>query len=87
MAQTYTKNYNIDTFSELISDLQTAYEWHEVQISEDNLTATFFVTESIPQHLIKSSNIFTFLNFVLVNIHINLLLPHDIQKVLLLIHH
>ena len=47
MAQTYTKNYNIDIFSELVSDLQTAYEWHEVQISEDNLTATFFVTESI----------------------------------------
>ena len=51
MAQTYTKNYNADTFSELVSDLQSAYEWHDVQIAEDGSSAVFYVTENISVQL------------------------------------
>ena len=56
MAQTYTKNYNADTFPELVSDLQSAYEWHEVQTAEDGLTSTFFVTENIYFKVLCSNN-------------------------------
>lgn len=51
MAQTYTKNYNADTFSELVSDLQSAYEWLDVQIAEDGSSAVFYVTENISVQL------------------------------------
>ena len=51
MAQTYTKNYNADTFSELVSDLQSAYNWYNVEISEDGSSAVFYVTENISVQL------------------------------------
>ena len=63
MAQTYTKNYNADTFSELVSDLQSAYEWHEVQIAEDGSSAVFYVTENIS---VKLSLINTSLQFQII---------------------
>ena len=56
MAQTYTKNYNIDTFSELISDLQTAYEWHNVVPAEDGTYAYFYATETAWIHFFISNN-------------------------------
>lgn len=56
MAQTYTKNYNIDTFSELVSDLQTAYEWHNVVTAEDGTYAYFYATETAWIHFFISNN-------------------------------
>lgn len=56
MAQTYTKNYNIDTFSELISDLQTAYKWHNVVTAEDGTYAYFYATETAWIHFFISNN-------------------------------
>ena len=56
MAQTYTKNYNIDTFSELISDLQTAYEWHNVVTAEDGTYAYFYATETTYINFYISNN-------------------------------
>ena len=47
MAQITTKNYANNEFSELISDLQSAYSWKSVQTSEDSSTTTFFVTDNI----------------------------------------
>lgn len=47
MAQITTKNYANSDFSELISDLQSAYSWKSVQTSEDGSTTTFFVTDNI----------------------------------------
>ena len=47
MAQITTKNYANNEFSELISDLQSAYSWKSVQTSEDNSTTTFCVTDNI----------------------------------------
>ena len=47
MAQITTKNYANSDFSELISDLQSAYSWKSVQTSEDSSTTTFFVTDNI----------------------------------------
>lgn len=47
MAYTTTKNYNHDVFSEFVSDLQTAYDWKNVEISEDGSSAVFYVTEAI----------------------------------------
>lgn len=47
MAQITTKNYASGDFSELISDLQSAYSWKNVQTSEDGSTTTFFVTDNI----------------------------------------
>lgn len=47
MAQITTKNYANSDFSELISDLQSAYSWKSVQVSEDSSTTTFFVTDDI----------------------------------------
>ena len=56
MAQTYTKNYNIDTFSELVSDLQTAYKWHNVVTAEDGTYAHFYATETAWIHFFISNN-------------------------------
>ena len=56
MAQTYTKNYNIDTFSELVSNLQTAYEWHNVVTAEDGTYAYFYATETAWINFFISSN-------------------------------
>lgn len=56
MDQTYTKNYNIDTFSELVSDLQTAYEWHNVVTAEDGTYAYFYATETAWINFFISSN-------------------------------
>jgi hypothetical protein len=56
MDQTYTKNYNIDTFSELVSDLQTAYEWHNVVTAEDGTYAYFYATETAWIHFFISNN-------------------------------
>ena len=47
MAQITTKNYANSDFSELISDLQSAYSWKSVQTSEDSSTTTFFATDDI----------------------------------------
>ena len=47
MAQITTKNYANSDFSELISDLQSAYSWKSVQTSEGGSTTTFFVTDNI----------------------------------------
>lgn len=51
MAQTYTKNYNYSVFSELVSDIQSAYNWYNVEISEDGSSAVFYVTENISVQL------------------------------------
>ncbi len=56
MTQTYTKNYNIDTFSELVSNLQTAYEWHNVVTAEDGTYAYFYATETAWIHFFISNN-------------------------------
>lgn len=47
MAQTYTKNYNSNVFSDFISDLQSAYDWKNVEIAEDGSYAKFYVNETI----------------------------------------
>lgn len=47
MAQITTKNYANSEFSDLISDLQSAYNWKSVQTSEDSSTTTFCVTDDI----------------------------------------
>ena len=47
MAQIITKSYTRNTFSELVSDLQSAYNWHNVNIAEDGTYAIFYVTDSI----------------------------------------
>ena len=47
MAQITTKNYASNEFSELVADLQSAYDWKSVQTSEDNSTTTFCVTDDI----------------------------------------
>lgn len=47
MAQIITKSYTRDTFSELVSDLQSAYNWHNVNIAENGTYAIFYVTDSI----------------------------------------
>ena len=47
MAYTTTKNYNHDVFSEFVSDLQTAYDWKNVEIAEDGSYAKFYVNETI----------------------------------------
>lgn len=55
MAYTTTKNYNHDVFSEFVSDLQTAYDWKNVEIAEDGLSAVFSVTETICIKLLTTS--------------------------------
>jgi len=56
MAETSTKNYSKDNFPELISDLQSAYKWNSVQISEDGSSVTFYVTKSIYFSFSMASN-------------------------------
>ena len=57
MAYTSTKNYNSDVFSEFVSDLQSAYDWKNVEIAEDGLSAVFSVTETICIKLLTTSTI------------------------------
>ena len=57
MAQTYTKNYNSAVFSEFVSDLQSAYDWKNVEIAEDGLSAVLSVTETICIKLLTTSTI------------------------------
>lgn len=60
MAYTTTKNYNSDIFSEFISDLQSAYDWKNVEISEDGSSAVFYVTEAISIKLSLTSSTIKF---------------------------
>ena len=60
MAQTYTKNYNADTFSELVSDLQTTYAWYNVTVSDDGLTAEFFINENVAVQILLSGKVLDF---------------------------
>lgn len=47
MAYTTTKNYNHDVFSEFVSDLQSAYDWKNVEIAEDGSSANFYLYETV----------------------------------------
>lgn len=52
MAQTTTKNYNHSVFSEFIADLQSAYDWKKVEISEDGSSANFYLYETVSVKLL-----------------------------------
>ena len=60
MAYTTTKNYNHDVFSEFVSDLQSAYNWKNVEIAEDGSSAVFYVTEAISIKLSLTSSTIKF---------------------------
>lgn len=55
MAYTTTKNYNHSVFSEFVSDLQSAYDWKKVEISEDGSSANFYVYETVSVKLLLAN--------------------------------